>query len=432
MSRAGLILLSLTAWIGLSGSGWAEDLRYPHLERLFQSRDRPPDIVRGGRAFWQREEPRADAPARRSSASRNEGRRASAQARASARAQKNVAAPASVAAPVVPKSFFVAVIGDAMSMMLADALTESLARERPQVEIMRKGKDNSGVVREDYYDWRKAARELANGTERIDYALVMMGANDRQPIREPGGVTLETLSEPWREAYGARVGEIVAAFRARNIPVVWVGLPVMRSERYGADMQAVNAIARAAAERAGGSFVDTWDRFADDSGAYEADGPDVNGRVTRLRTADGIYFTRAGSLKLAHFVESDVSRLAGAPPVASTTPNAAPATPLAVAPETTGAPPLDAGEIDVAAVIRRDAGAGGVSFGTSGLPGVALPDILPVPVFPTRPAAGPVTALTQPPRALDGKLASAPDPTARPAPTEAKPGRADDFSWPRR
>lgn len=432
MSRVSPILLSLLmaapAFFGFAEASRAEDLRYPHLERLFQSRDRAPDIVRGGRPFWGTDAPRGAARAR--APTQREGRRATTHARPSSAGHLNATAPPSVAAPVVPKTFFVAVIGDAMAMMLADALTESLARERPHVEVMRKGRDNSGVVREDYFDWRKTAREIASGSERIDYALVMMGANDRQPIRQPGGVTLETLSEPWREAYAARVGEIVAAFRARNIPVVWVGLPIMRSEKYGADMKIINAIARVAAEKAGASFVDTWDRFASESGAFEADGPDVNGRLTRLRTHDGIYFTRAGSLKLAHFVENDVARLAGAPPVAPAQPASAPAAPLAVAPDSAVASPLlDAAEIDVNALIRRDASPGAL---TSELPGVALPETLPPPVFPTRPAAGPVTALTQPPRALDGKLAAAPDPGARPMPSEPKPGRADDFAWPKR
>ena len=415
------ILFSLAA---LAATARAEDLRYPHLERLFQSQERATEIIRGGQRFY---EPARRAPRvlsrPRDAAPRREAHRP--------RQWSGESQTAAVAAPApTPKTFFVAVIGDAMSMMLADALMESLARERPHVEVQRKGRDNSGVVREDYFDWRKTAREMAAGAERVDYVVVMMGSNDRQPIRAPGAATLDTLSDPWREAYGARVAEIVAAFRAKNIPVVWVGLPIMRAERYGADIRAINAIARAAAEKAGATFVDTWDRFANEAGQFEADGPDVNGRVTRLRTSDGIHFTRAGALKLAHFVEGDISRLAGAPPVVAPTP-VIPAPPLAVAPDAAAPPPLGAGEIDVGALIRRDAGPSGeTAVAAPELPGVAPPEPLPAPVFPTRPLAGPVTPLTSPPRAADGKLAGGS--AARPAPTDPRPGRADDFAWPRR
>jgi len=64
---------------------------------------------------------------------------------------------------------------------------------------------------------------------------------------------------------------------------------------------------------------------------------------------------------------------------------------------------------------------------------------------PERPASGPVMRLTQPDIAADGELASRRKPAPAPpqsaflqkrlvegAPIEAMPGRADDFSWPRR
>lgn len=433
--RLALVLAALAC---LAAPARAEDLRYPHLERLFQSRERGGvEIIRAGRPSYDRYRERGPAHRARD-AVRIEVRRPMREFRPHAHAPALVAAPAPAAVAPVPKTFFVAVIGDALSMMLADGLAESLARERPQVEVMRRGRDNSGVVREDYFDWRKTARDMAAGSERIDYAVVMMGANDRQPMRRADGVTLDTLSEPWREAYGARVADIVAAFRAKNIPVIWVGLPIMRAERYGADMKTLNALARAAAEKAGAAYVDIWDRFASEAGAYEAEGPDVNGRATRLRTSDGIYFTRAGALKLAHFVEGDIARAAGAPAVVAPQLSAIPPPPLAVSPDAPdAAPPLLApAEIDVGAMIRRETGpeageaAPTLAKAMPELPGVAPPEPLPVPFFPARPAAGAVAPLTQPPRASDGKLASGPP--ARPTPTEPRPGRGDDFAWPRR
>jgi hypothetical protein len=422
-----LRLSILIALVGLAATtpARAEDLRYPHLERLFEQRN-PVTVIRpsrsemgggGARIIFRSHTPET----RRSAHAAHPYRE---------RAGASAVTPSPAAAPAVPKTFFVAVLGDAMALKLADGLAESLARERPQVEILRKGRDNSGVVREDFFDWRKAARDLAGGAEKIDYVVMMLGVNDRQPMRGADGATLETLSEGWRAAYAQRVEEMIAPFRAKTIPVVWVGLPIMRAERYGADVKIINTIARAAAERAGASFVETWERFADEAGAYDSDGPDVNGRVTRLRAGDGVYFTHAGALKLAHFVEGDIARLAGAPPVAAPAPAIAAPAPLAVDPSTAAAPALlDPAEVDVAAVIRRGAEAGPPR--EADLPGVALPDALPAPVFPTRPAAGPVASLTAPPRAPGGALAVAPAPTPA-ALTEPRPGRADDFVWPRR
>jgi hypothetical protein len=403
----------------------AQGLHVPFFERLFGSRPAPPNFI--------------EVPQRAPRADRRDASKPKARAKPRLREPRVVrikpeaVAPAAVEAVETPKTFFVAVLGDAMALMLADGLTESLARERPQVAILRKGRDSSGVVREDYYDWRKAARDLVVGGDRIDYALVMMGANDRQPMRGADGQLLETLSDGWAEVYAARVAEIVATLRGRGAPVAWVGLPIMRSERYSADIRRINEIARAAAEKAGGTFIETWDRFSDESGAYDADGPDVNGQITRLRRPDGIYFTHAGVMKLAHFVEGDVARLAGAPAPPTTTVKAAPGptAPLAVAPDALAPPLVDPAEIDAGALVRMAAREEEAARAGLSLPGVALPEALPAPVFPTRPAAGPVAPLTAPPVAADGKLAAAPAP--RPAlSTDPRPGRADDFAWPSR
>ena len=34
----------------------------------------------------------------------------------------------------------------------------------------------------------------------------------------------------------------------------------------------------------------------------------MNGQIVKLRTSDGVHFTEAGALKLAHFVEPEIRR----------------------------------------------------------------------------------------------------------------------------
>ncbi|MBK9081624.1 MAG: DUF459 domain-containing protein [Rhizobiales bacterium] len=388
------------------------DIRYPHLERMLRERAARPA-------------PRARAP--------DEARPRVETVR---RTPTSPSLSAQPERPVVEPSFFVAVLGDSLGVMLADGLRESLAIDRPHVAVQRKARESSGLVREDFYDWQKAARDLVAGGERLDYVLMLFGTNDRQQIRDADGTTLEPLSPRWREIYGQRIESLVATFRARNIPVIWVGLPIMRQERYAADMSKLNELFRAHAEKAGAHFIDVWDRFADEAGQFDASGPDVNGQQTRLRAADGIHLTRAGAVKLAHFVEGDIVRAAGAPPALATP-----------APERKEAEPapIDPFQLDatalVEATLRREQEA---REAASRFAGLALPD-LPGPVFlPTKPAAGPVAPLTAPTAAPGGVLATGRSPGGGDAasllaralvegrPQDAKPGRADDFAWPRR
>ena len=353
-------------------------------------------------------------------------------------------------------SFFISVLGDNIGQLLAQGLQESFA-DKPQVLVRRKARESTGLVRDDYYDWLKIAREMTGGQdrERIDMAVIMIGSNDRQALRE-GNASVDVRSDRWKEIYGQRVEDLAALFRDRKIPLVWVGLPVMRNERLSSDILFFNQIYRERATKAGAVYVDTWDAFVDDKGQYDPYGPDVNGQNVKLRTGDGVHFTKAGALKLAHFAEGDIRRaLAGAkapaeiaavpvPGAAATDPAPAPTVPAAAGKPAASEAPLDMTAL-LNAQIKRDAQSD---------PAVSIQAALPLPdapadlSFPLRAAAGPVVSLTAPPLAVGGLLATrgkrSPSPLGGEAqamldrvladgrPADTKPGRADDFSWPRR
>lgn len=324
--------------------------------------------------------------------------------------------------PRVEASFFVAAMGDTLGLMLANGLDEAF-EDKPQIAIERKAKESSGLVRDDFYDWPKAARDIASAARKPDVAVMMIGSNDRQSIQDGGG-SHEPLSPHWRELYAARVDAVIAAFKEKDIPLIWVGLPVMKNERFSADMNELNGIYRERAARAGIPFVDLWESFADENGRYQAFGPDINGEIVKIRTADGVHFTDAGSRNLAHFVESEIMRVYDAkrpdtPTAAGPTP---PQAPTAAATPSSATPP--------AAPV--------VFVSPVGAPPAAAP------ALPDRPPVGPAQPLTAAAVAAD-ELAR----RAKPAPAGAgaaaaraladhvfveggeqtpKPNRADDFS----
>jgi hypothetical protein len=333
--------------------------------------------------------------------------------------------------PPTPADFFVAVTGDTLGQILADGLDEAF-EDTPQIGILHKGKESSGLVRKDYYDWSKAAGEIATGQQKLDVAVMMIGSNDRQALSE-GGQTLEPLSPRWREAYAGRIDAIIQIFKEKKIPLIWVGLPVMKNERFSADMAEINGIYRARAAAAGIPFIDLWDKFADDQGKYSAFGPDVNGQTVKLRSDDGVHFTGAGARKVAHFVEGEIKRIydarqqpapaAGAPPAAAVT------TPSGDA----AAPPLAPAQPAAPIVFHSPAGE----------PPPAAPSLP-----QDRPAIGPIQPLAGAPAPASDELArrdkahggpqaaaSAERALAQHVFVEGgdqppRPGRADDFSRP--
>jgi hypothetical protein len=318
--------------------------------------------------------------------------------------------------PAVPPTYFVAVIGDSLAEMLGQGLSVALA-DRPEVEILQKTKENSGLVRDDFFDWTKATHDLLASGEKIDFAVMMIGSNDRQALREANGA-FEPRSPEWEEAYARRIEAIASQFRDRKIPLVWVGLPALKSERLSEDAISFNEFFREYAVKNGAVYVDAWEPFVDELEQYSAFGPDIDGQIVRLRTADGIHFTKAGARKLAHFVEPEIRRrLDELRPPAN--PDAANA-PAAVE---TGQPPLT----EAPAQAPREA---------------ALPPAEEPAPAPPKPAAGPVLPLTGPVLAPRGELATRITPAKTPGfaapralvksePAGPKPGRADDFTWPR-
>ncbi|MCA0423796.1 MAG: DUF459 domain-containing protein [Proteobacteria bacterium] len=329
-------------------------------------------------------------------------------------------------APVAPQlaPVSVAVVGDSLSVFLAQGLQETYA-DRPSVTFVRRNRESSGLVRDDYFDWPKAMRELTGSGEKLDAIIIMLGSNDRQQLRDESGAH-DVLSEYWRGLYTQRVDSLMALAKARNVPVIWVGLPIMRLERYSVDLAALNAIYKARAAQAGIAYVDVWEAFAGDDGLYAVNGPDVGGEIVRLRTPDGVHFTKSGARKLAFFVDKELQKVVAAiqtrlqPEVLPGAPTAKPAPDggaLVMLPPTPDSQPAGRRSID-------------------SMLGVALPDLPAMPTLAPRPPQGPVIALTAPVRAAGGALARDSGALApgealsvyrRGLPLSPKPGRIDDF-----
>ena len=202
--------------------------------------------------------------------------------------------------------------------------------------------------------------------------------------------------ERWVELYSKKIEEMISVLKSKGVPVLWVGLPAVRGTKATADMLFLDALYRDAAGKAGITYVDVWDGFVDEAGRFLHKGPDFEGQIRQLRSYDGVYFTKHGARKLAHYVEREINRLLAARgPIALPT---EPATPDANAEPGKPAPRPLAGPILplVASSVGTDQLLGG--------PG-------------TRPAAV---------DALAARTLVKGEPLAPPA------GRADDFAWPRR
>jgi len=202
----------------------------------------------------------------------------------------------------------VLVLGDFMAAGLSDGLDAAFAQS-PGVAIVKRTNGSSGLVRNDYYDWPESLPAILDEV-RPAIAVVMIGSNDRQQMRVDSG-QMRVGSDGWVNAYETRVRAVANAVRSRDIPLLWVGAPPFRSPSMSADILAFNGIFRSVAADADGEFIDIWDGFVDENGKFVFSGSDIKGQTVRLRASDGIGMTQAGRRKLAFYVEKPVRRIIG-------------------------------------------------------------------------------------------------------------------------
>jgi hypothetical protein len=350
-----------------------------------------------------------------------------------------------------PPTQTVVVIGDSLAEWLAYGLEEAFA-DTPDVGIERKIRPYSGLVRYDAKpdspDWSQAIKDALD-SEKPAAIVVMLGINDRLPLRErappakdkdkdkdkdkkgatapqgqganaaesaasepppppdaeqpsiianepqrrpvAAGSYYEFHTDKWAELYAKRVDEMIAALKSKGVPILWVGMPAVRGAKSTSDMSYLDELYHARADKAGIVYVDIWDGFVDERGNYAQQGPDFEGQTRRLRTYDGVHFTKPGAEKLAHYVERELRRVL----ISRATPVALPG------PEEPG---KGGSRSVIGPVVPLNANAGGERG-----------ELLGATNHPAQREADPVAT-----RVLShGEALAAP------------PGRADDFSWPR-
>lgn len=193
----------------------------------------------------------------------------------------------------------VAVIGDSVANDLGRGM-EALFGDKPNVHVIKQTRFATGLVRTDYFDWNDTVRDFLKHSSP-DVIIVVMGGNDRQPIRA-GGRRLDPLSRPWLVEYDKRVAHFMNTVKRSRARVYWVGLPAVRSGKMTADYRVMNGIYRREALRHGFKYISVWSKFRTPAGAYSSFGQSLEGVKRQLRMDDGMHFTGAGRLLLAHHV----------------------------------------------------------------------------------------------------------------------------------
>jgi uncharacterized protein len=200
----------------------------------------------------------------------------------------------------------VALIGDDLADGLVYGVADAFANDT-RLQINQKHFNLNGVMRPDF-DEKIVALEETLKADPPHIAVVMLGLWDRVSLRNAEGKKIPVGTPEWRAAYGARADKLMKMLKRRNASVYWVGLPNLRKWDANEDVQMMNEVLRERVYLNSMKYIDSYAGFLDEGGGYSAWGPDMTGKIVRLRDNEGLYFTFSGNRKLAHFVERDLRR----------------------------------------------------------------------------------------------------------------------------
>lgn len=191
------------------------------------------------------------------------------------------------------------VLGDSIAAGMWAGLRR-VAKDDGRLNFQGRYKEESGFARPDRYDWNKAVEKLLSA-QKMDIAVILLGANDRQNFRD-AGQTFQFGSKEWRDAYRGVLDRFLKSLKANGVSVYLVGLPPMAQPDYDNSVKFIAGIQNERANKNGVRFVNIRPSFTDSKDNFVWQGPDVSGTIRRLRAKDGIHFYKRGNNKLASLV----------------------------------------------------------------------------------------------------------------------------------
>jgi lysophospholipase L1-like esterase len=201
-------------------------------------------------------------------------------------------------APLPPveagKPRVVALVGDSM---MAVGLSSVLLRDSAQnknVQMVKAFRSGTGLARPDVFDWMGEYPAMIGDTSP-DTVIVAIGANDGQDFLD-GDKPLKFGTEQWVSVYEQRMQQFLTMLTASGAHVVWVGLPPMKAAGYNGRIDLINRISLSVVSaNPNAVWWNPAPYIGDEKGEYREYSEQSDGKVQRLRAADGIHMSLEGA-----------------------------------------------------------------------------------------------------------------------------------------
>jgi hypothetical protein len=200
----------------------------------------------------------------------------------------------------------IAFVGDSLSDGYWEGITVVAGRDaclRTHLELGRFAKNSTGLTRPDKLDWIAEIRRVGESF-KPNLFVMSLGLNDRQSVVEHGVITMDN-SPGYNDKYKERITAVLKSAASTKASLLWIGLPAMRAAMTDKDTREKNQLYAEAIAAFGApnmQYVEPWKLAATGVDSFASFGPDQNGRMVQIRTADGEHFTVAGEVLTAVYL----------------------------------------------------------------------------------------------------------------------------------
>ncbi len=175
------------------------------------------------------------------------------------------------------------------------------------------GRVATGLTRPDVFNWfTHIAAEMKMIRPKV--VVLNFGANDDHGYMTglPEAASIGSFASPsWSAEYRRRVVGVMDTVNRAGAVVVWIGLPITRSEAQTQRFDTLNAIVQkvAKARPRKALFIDTYTMFAGDNGGFAEYLQNAKGDTVKVRAGDGVHFDTAGGDLIAREVLKQLNKL---------------------------------------------------------------------------------------------------------------------------
>lgn len=213
-------------------------------------------------------------------------------------AQKTI--PSHIQITTSDKVFFV---GDSLMQGVAPWVMRSLQNDY-QIKSLDLSKQSTGLSYSKFFDWPANIEKTLQETPDIKAMVVFLGPNDPWDFPDPDNKAkvAKFASSRWQTIYTSRIQRILNATEKNKVQVLWVTPPAMKKTELNHGMKELTRIIHEGIRPEQAIVIDSNKVLSKDN--QYADSIQLDGKIIKIRTADGVHFTAEGQKLVAKQVLS--------------------------------------------------------------------------------------------------------------------------------